>query len=557
MLQYENYVKTEWTNGDLISDELLNKIETGIKNLDSYITSAEGIVDTFTTNIQEINDKIGNTSIGEDVTITSIIANMQINIDLNTNKIDEIDGIITSVLENDATFSSAIDELYTLQEENSNLVITKTASGNIVSFSDGGDNIPVKDLIIDINPVQDLHGYANPWPAGGGKNLLPCTLENGSQNGITWTVGSDGVIVVSGSSSSGVVEKEIGRVTLESGSYKMNGGTYPTNDLRMQLKLASGGSVIASSYNNNDAAFSVSETGEYVVTMVAAPITISGTETIKPMIRFASVTDATFAPYSNICPITGWTGMNVVVSPTTTASDGTTYPISWQSTAGTVYGGTLDVTTGVLTVDRVIDSYNGSQSENWYETAGYVNRFGLNNAATYSPSGNYQNFIANYLVSTAWGAAKYTFGLRTDGALFLMLDNSATQMTLDEFKAYLTANPLSICYELATPVTYQLTPNEVKTLLGNNVIWADCGPTVVEYRADSGLFIANETTAIRSCIAPTENGATASQAYAQGKYFFRGGNFCKAKTAIASGASFTLNTNYEITTVAAELYALQ
>lgn len=58
-----------------------------------------------------------------------------------------------------------------------------------------------------------------------------------------------------------------------------------------------------------------------------------------------------------------------------------------------------------------------------------------------------------------------------------------------------------------------------------------------------------------SMIAPIENGATASKAYTTGQYFLHNNVFCKAKTAIASGATFTLGTNYEETTVAAELYA--
>ena len=58
---------------------------------------------------------------------------------------------------------------------------------------------------------------------------------------------------------------------------------------------------------------------------------------------------------------------------------------------------------------------------------------------------------------------------------------------------------------------------------------------------------------VRSAIAPIEDGTAASQAFAQGAYFFRSGAFCKAKTAIASGDTFTLNTNYETTTVSAEL----
>lgn len=32
------------------------------------------------------------------------------------------------------------------------------------------------------------------------------------------------------------------------------------------------------------------------------------------------------------------------------------------------------------------------------------------------------------------------------------------------------------------PQTYQLTPTEVTTLLGQNNVWADCGPSTVEYR---------------------------------------------------------------------------
>jgi len=47
-----------------------------------------------------------------------------------------------------------------------------------------------------------------------------------------------------------------------------------------------------------------------------------------------------------------------------------------------------------------------------------------------------------------------------------------------------------------------------------------------------------------SVVAPVESGTTASQAYAIGEHFIKDGAFCTAKTAIASGATFTLNTNY-------------
>lgn len=44
----------------------------------------------------------------------------------------------------------------------------------------------------------------------------------------------------------------------------------------------------------------------------------------------------------------------------------------------------------------------------------------------------------------------------------------------------------------------------------------------------------------------SERGTTASQAISAGTYFYLNGTLVRAKTAIASGATFTLNTNYEV-----------
>ena len=54
---------------------------------------------------------------------------------------------------------------------------TDTASGAIASFSDGADNLPLKSLVVDINPVQDLsHGDPSP------ENL--CPISGWTQIGI-------------------------------------------------------------------------------------------------------------------------------------------------------------------------------------------------------------------------------------------------------------------------------------------------------------------------------------------------------------------------------------
>lgn len=115
---------------------------------------------------------------------------------------------------------------------------------------------------------------------------------------------------------------------------------------------------------------------------------------------------------------------------------GETYDITFPSEAGTVYGGTLDVMNGVLTVDRAqIASYAG-------ETL---------------PS----TWISDRDVYSA-GATP------TTGA--------------------------QVVYELATHVTYHLTSQEITTLLGQNNIWADTGDTSVTYRADTKLYIDNKIT---------------------------------------------------------------
>lgn len=191
---------------------------------------------------------------------------------------------------------------------------------------------------------------------------------------------------------------------------------------------------------------------------------------------------------SNIRPISGWTGANIHVSPTADAQDGTAYSITFPTSAGTVYGGTLDVTTGKLTVDRAVHTYDGAFAEGWAADTSRPNRFSCTDTRIVS-SGVYTDNISNYLPSSEWGTTNYTFALRANGTVYVRLNGNAAQMTVDEFKAYLAANPLTVCYKLATPVVYDLAPTEVTTLLGTNNIWADCGDSTVEYRADTKLYI--------------------------------------------------------------------
>lgn len=87
---------------------------------------------------------------------------------------------------------------------------------------------------------------------------------------------------------------------------------------------------------------------------------------------------------------------------------------------------------------------------------------------------------------------------------------------------------------------------------------------VLQYNSTSRKWenksIASLTDAVKQMIAPLENGATTSQAYAIGEQFIRNNVLYKAKVAISSGASFAslvVNTDYEAAdTLTAQLVSL-
>ena len=54
-------------------------------------------------------------------------------------------------------------------------------------------------------------------------------------------------------------------------------------------------------------------------------------------------------------------------------------------------------------------------------------------------------------------------------------------MTTAEFKSAMSG--VQLCYKLATPIVYDLTPTEVTLLLGENNIWSD-GEMTLTYLAD-------------------------------------------------------------------------
>lgn len=278
----------------------------------------------------------------------------------------------------------------------------------------------IESLIANINPVQDLHGYDQPWPAGGGKNLFY------SENNLSYTV--NGVTAT--------FDAETQMCTLNgtnTGTSAYIVLTIPiTSDIPRDTPLSraflptSKGMYINFTYRKNGTWYGINN-GESIPSDTDADSTlriqvgIYASATSFNNVKFniqveKGATPTSYAPYSNICPISGWTDANIHVSPTI-------YNITFPTEAGTVYGGQLDVTTGVLTVtDAMITSYNGEA------------------------------------LPSTWISDRDVY------------EEGATPTT-----------GAQVVYKLAEPQTYQLIPTEIPLLNSETNIFADTGAITLTY----------------------------------------------------------------------------
>ena len=217
-------------------------------------------------------------------------------------------------------------------------------------------------------------------------------------------------------------------------------------------------------------------------------------------------------------------------------------PISWQSEAGTVYGGTLDVTTGLLTVDTVKKTYTGSSSSTGYTEHSAL--FGVNPvAAGYTLETT--NLKCNRLKPS-------NFSVATDNHVHFPNQSLVAfyvSESVSDWSTYLTANPIEISYKIGVPQTYQLTPVEIEMLLGDNNVWADTGDSTVTYRADTKLYI-------QKINAPTDDDMIADAQIASGRYFIVGGNLYRSTTTIPAGDAINPGSNCILTNLADALNAL-
>lgn len=203
----------------------------------------------------------------------------------------------------------------------------------------------------------------------------------------------------------------------------------------------------------------------------------------------------------NPLTISGWTGANIVVSPTQDAGDGTTYTVNWQTEAGTVYGGTLtDNGDGSWTlIQRMVGVDMGALTWVLDTSAGVFNRF----YATASNLGVFNDCICEVLATaeSAVGLEQTDNSIKLAPASNRIIARADAYATAAAFKAAVTGH--LFVYGLATPrPPITISSESVRTMLGDNNIWSDTGNIAeLTYRADPTLYISGKINAIMAAIA--------------------------------------------------------
>ena len=537
-------------------------------------------------------------------------------------------------------------------------------SAAVVSFDDGAENVPLKNLSVNIKAVQDLHGYDNPWGAGWGKNLIPDTTDT-----------SNGYVNNNYLASDGTAGSLNGRYISE--YFPITAGATYTVSQKGALQTAS-----LCFYDSNKTYISGEAYDERSSFTITAPENAAycratqrgdrDNNSYLVQIELGS-TATTILPYSNICPTTGWTGANVTrmgknllnpsilrdgsswnyfslkLKPNTTytisanfasnsglafyaSSDeaygantrvysghpvmqttgnggylyfqqrrtsgedsfanyiaqveegssattlepyvGTTIPITFPSEAGTVYGGTLDVTNGVLTVSSAKKVFTGEEtlyiSRNSAASSYLMLRLGERGFVTYNFA--YSNMLNRVFsdISTSdfsfiiqnsanYDRAQIAFRLNAS------FDGGNASGTIANYKAelarlYTNGTPLEVIYNITQPTTYTLTPTEVSTLLGLNNILADCGDVLeLTYRKKAiseekiQYLIDAKNTLTKALIAPVLTDMIADTVLVAGDFRIVGDTLYRITTPVASGANLIVNTNCVVTTIGEQL----
>ena len=345
-------------------------------------------------------------------------------------------------------------------------LVEYTATGNPLTFVTDVVK-PLVSLTLPFTPIQS--GSGDPYPPGGGKNMCPPTpFERGQYSNGVWAA-------------------DVARITTDYIPIEPHTNYMISVDADNTANISlinynifdSNKTWLGSRSENGEASFNGDKTHLLNSTFentAFVRITIRDATNSLSSLNDKTLADAdlmlekgssvtTFAPYSNIRPISGISSLHVYHSGEDT-SDYDTITVTFPASAGTVYGGSLNLTTGVLTATYMGKVYNGSQSEEWAVTGS--GNFACKNDDCKKDERNIIPLCDKFTMEQTYASA-YPI---------CPVDSKDFASDVTEWKTWLATNPIQVVYILASPVVVAtLSPTQITAMLGDNTIWSDTNGT--------------------------------------------------------------------------------
>lgn len=340
---------------------------------------------------------------------------------------------------------------------------TDSVSGDIVSFPDGADNIPVKSFVGSIIPAQSGSGDPAPdniRPISGwtGANIYRMGINLFDTANATYV---DGKIL----NDSGSEVANVGWGYVGAEIPVIGGATYTIS-----------GTLVNSTYGGRIYQY---DANKNFLSRVDGFTSTPKTFTVLPNCAYIG-----FQYGTNII-VKG--SVQVQIGSTATAYEAYQGETILLSFGQTVYAGTLTALGGGLWKIQPTHKIDALDSHTW--NYGGNNRFNATGFSDMKQDGLRSEYIycSCYAPNVGGGAYDpFTIYNGTGGYLYVVDDRTTDGATL---KTLLAGQKM--VYPLATlPDPIIVSASDLQTLLGANAVWLDCGSvTGMTYRADTALYI--------------------------------------------------------------------
>ena len=194
-----------------------------------------------------------------------------------------------------------------------NAYLLEQATGDVITLTDAAA-LPMPKAQTTLQPIQDLHGYDYPWVGGAGKNKFD--MQNLSSGNVTVTNGvatGTAVDFTTEFGTNGIQVNESGQLAFSCDIYTDGNAGTSGGGLRFIFVYTDNTKSYAGTANNAMTTITrisgISETGK-TVSSITMSYGSNGSNTWHiSNVQLEQGTQATsYAPYSNICPISGYDG---------------------------------------------------------------------------------------------------------------------------------------------------------------------------------------------------------------------------------------------------------